>query len=105
MADGIADGLHQPYDVKVPEGRLFLLGDHRLNSRDSRSFADDHSGTVPVGSVHGRVTDDDTVPVLLGAVALVGILVALTGFGLGIAALALRRQKPVAVQPPWPTQV
>jgi signal peptidase I len=105
VADGIADGLHRPYDVKVPEGRLFLLGDHRLNSRDSRFFADDHGGTVPVGSVRGRVTGDYTAPVLLGVGALVGILAGLTGLGLGIAALALRQPKPVPVQPPWTAQV
>ncbi|MFI5680873.1 hypothetical protein [Streptomyces cellulosae] len=41
---------------------------------------------------------------LLAVGALVGILAGLTGFaglGLGIAALALRQQKPVPVQPPW----
>jgi len=101
VSEGIADGTHQPYDVKVPQGRLFLLGDHRMNSLDSRFFADDHGGTIPVGSVLGRVTDDYTVPVLLGLGALVGLLVGLTGLGLGIAALAVRQRKPVPARPPW----
>ncbi|MCT9084392.1 signal peptidase I [Streptomyces fulvoviolaceus] len=104
VADGIANGM-QPYDVKVPEGRLFVLGDHRLNSRDSRSFADDHDGTVPVGAVRGRVTDDYTGPVLLGLGALVGLLAGLTGIGLGIAALAVRQRGRVPVQPPWMVQM
>ena len=33
----------------VPDGQLFLMGDHRTQSIDSRSF-----GPVPVGSVVGR---------------------------------------------------
>ncbi|GAA3805941.1 hypothetical protein GCM10022403_045050 [Streptomyces coacervatus] len=105
VSGGIADGTHQPYNVTVPEGRLFVLGDHRLNSRDSRAFPDDHAGTVPVSAVQGRVTDDYTVVELLGVAALVGLLLALTGFGLGIAAVAVRRRVVVPPPPPWAVQV
>jgi signal peptidase I len=105
VADGIADGMQRPYDVRVPEGRLFLLGDHRLNARDSRFFAEDHDGTVPVGSVRGRVTDDYTEPVLLGVSAVGGLVAGLTGLGLGIAALVVRRRQEVVVQPPWTARV
>jgi signal peptidase I len=35
--------------VKVPEGTVFLVGDHRDSSADSRAF-----GPVPVGRVKGR---------------------------------------------------
>jgi len=105
VSDGIADGMQRPYDVKVPKGRLFMLGDHRLDSRDSRFFADDHGGTVPVSSVQGRVTDDYTGLKLLGLAALVGLLLALTGLGLGIAAVAVRKRVVVPPPPPWAVQV
>jgi signal peptidase I len=48
VEDGDANGpFSQQYDVRVPQGRLFLLGDHRLDARDSRYFADDHGGAGP----------------------------------------------------------
>jgi len=41
--------------VLVPEGRIFVLGDHRGSSRDSRFYLDDaNNGTVPVDRVIGR---------------------------------------------------
>ena len=38
---GDADGTYRPYDVRVPEGRLFLLGDYRANSNGSRFHLDE----------------------------------------------------------------
>ncbi|MFJ6213201.1 signal peptidase I [Streptomyces sp. NPDC092296] len=43
------------FSVKVPTGRLFLMGDNRLTSLDSREHLDRLSGTVPASDVVGRV--------------------------------------------------
>jgi len=44
-----------PFDVAVPAGRLFLLGDHRGDSSDSRDhLGSPGGGMVPVGGVIGR---------------------------------------------------
>jgi signal peptidase I len=50
------DGVAEPTDADpdrdswtIPEGELFLMGDHRSNSADSRAF-----GPVPVDNVIGR---------------------------------------------------
>ncbi|MFE0850774.1 signal peptidase I [Streptomyces rochei] len=43
------------FKVKVPEGSIWVMGDHRQNSRDSRyNQADKHGGMVPVEEVVGR---------------------------------------------------
>ncbi|MEU0070459.1 signal peptidase I [Streptomyces sp. NPDC006332] len=43
------------FTVKVPKGYIWVMGDHRQNSRDSRyNQSDSHKGMVPVDEVVGR---------------------------------------------------
>ena len=45
----------QEFDITVPKGRLWVMGDHRANSADSRAHQNtDYGGTVSEDSVVGR---------------------------------------------------
>ncbi|MFH8452439.1 signal peptidase I [Streptomyces fungicidicus] len=81
-----------PYEVTVPKGRLFLLGDNRPNANDSRYFLDEQSGSVAVSGVRGRVQEKPAAtmaPLLLGAF---GALLTLVGVGLGIGGFVAGRR-------------
>lgn len=42
--------------VTVPQGRLFMMGDNRTNSSDSRyHLGDEYQGTIPLENVKGKV--------------------------------------------------
>ena len=48
-------GSETPFDVVVPEGRLWLLGDHRSDSADSRTLLGaPGGGLIPEERVIGR---------------------------------------------------
>ncbi len=44
-----------PFSVTVPAGRVFLMGDNRMVSLDSRSHMEDAAGTVPLTEISGRM--------------------------------------------------
>lgn len=77
-----------PYDVRVPAGRMFLLGDNRENSNDSRYFLNQDSGTVPTAAAQGRALKSGGAPVKLGLTVVLGVLLTVGG---GICILAGRR--------------
>jgi signal peptidase I len=44
----------QPFSITVPAGRLWVMGDHRSDSADSRAHPSSFGGTIPVSDVVGR---------------------------------------------------
>ncbi|MFJ3836102.1 signal peptidase I [Streptomyces sp. NPDC090054] len=79
------------FDVTVPAGRIFVMGDHRLNSRDSAMDpVGEQQGTVPAANVRAKVTDSSDGFLLVCAVGLLGVLGLTASLGLGFAALLAR---------------
>jgi signal peptidase I len=96
---------NQTFDVVVPKGRLWVMGDNRDGSADSRYHLGDHDGTVPASDVIGRAfvvvwppSDWKTLPVpstfhqkgLAAALAATDPLVA--GFAGAVPLTLLRRR-------------
>ncbi|MDG9719333.1 signal peptidase I [Streptomyces sp. DH24] len=101
------------FKVKVPQDHVWVMGDHRQNSRDSRyNRSDKNGGMVPVKDVVGRavvvawpVNRWDTLPVPdtfdqdgLNAAPAAALSVAPQGLALvGVVPFALWRRKRIAV--------
>ncbi|WP_033348563.1 signal peptidase I [Kitasatospora aureofaciens] len=108
-ADRQSDTCRRDFDVTVPPGRAFLMGDRRATATDSRLHLDDgHQGTVDLAALTGdRVVwhsgnDSPTLPgKLIGAALLMVLGALLTVFGvLGSVVIAsfaaARRRAPAA---------
>ena len=52
--DSPGSGPDGTFDVTVPQGRLWVMGDHRGVSEDSRAHQELNGGTIPVSAVVGR---------------------------------------------------
>jgi len=52
--DSAGSGPDGTFDITVPQGRLWVMGDHRGVSQDSRAHQEINGGTIPVSSVVGR---------------------------------------------------
>lgn len=89
--------------IKVPKGRLWVMGDHRGSSADSRAHQDDHQGTIPIHNVIGRAFVKVWPPSRVGMLPVPRTFLA-DGVPLGGGVLAAsgillvrRRRRPVAV--------
>ncbi|MCH0540991.1 hypothetical protein I3F58_15715 [Streptomyces sp. MUM 203J] len=86
-----------PFDVPVPEGRLFPFGDHSADADDACFFLDrGQSGTVPRSAVEARAPGTPARPVPFGLAPLAGGLTSLAGGG-ALAASLKGRPRPGAV--------
>ncbi|QNS05870.1 signal peptidase I [Streptomyces xanthii] len=92
------------YDVRVPPGRLFLMGDQRGDSNDSRYFPSDHAGSVPLGAVQGRVVDSPVRPLVIAGAGVAGLGSAIGGLACGVAARQARRRDEAMRLAGWPVQ-
>jgi signal peptidase I len=92
-----------PVDVTVPAGRLFLLGDHRNDSLDSRYHQGDYAGTIPRTAVVGTVSPHRTAPSPDRLWTWIGAAVVVAGLGAaGVATAVRHRATPAPTRPSGP---
>jgi signal peptidase I len=99
----------EPFEIKVPEGRLWVMGDHRVVSLDSRAHqGDPGGGTIPIDQVIGRafvivwpfsrattlpIPDTFSQPALNAAAAVGGATPLLAGFAGAVPLVLWRRRR------------
>ncbi|WP_329199359.1 MULTISPECIES: signal peptidase I [unclassified Streptomyces] len=95
-----------PFDVTVPAGRVFLMGDNRVNSADSSMHLDDEgSGSLPLSAVRGEAVERPTALIVAGGAQVLGLLAFAVGAALGVAAWVVRRRAAARARraaAPWP---
>ncbi|MFC8719823.1 signal peptidase I [Kitasatospora sp. NPDC057198] len=86
------------FDVTVPAGEMFVLGDHRVAAFDSR-----YRGTFPLSSVIGRDHGSDAVLTTVGIAVFFGLLLLPVALVLSLIARRRRRTAPpqYAGYPAW----
>ncbi|MDD9382463.1 signal peptidase I [Streptomyces sp. ZAF1911] len=81
------------FDVTVPEGRVFLMGDNRASTIDSHLMARyGDGGTVPLSAVLGVTTGTPIALPITVAAGILAVPLFLAGGGLGIGSLVARRR-------------
>ncbi|MFJ9691745.1 signal peptidase I [Kitasatospora sp. NPDC101183] len=99
----------EDFDVTVPLGRAFLLGDSRAAAIDSRTYAgDEHRGTVDLARLRERVVfhtgpePPDLPGKLVGSLVLTGLGLLLSACSAATALRARRRAAAAAAPAPGP---
>ncbi|MFI1092355.1 signal peptidase I [Streptomyces sp. NPDC020917] len=96
-------GFSPPVDLVVPQGRLFMMGDHRVDSLDSRYHHDVASGTIAESAVAGKAVNSASAPSTDFRWAGLGAGVAVAGLVAAIVVAVRSKRRAVPLPPPPPS--